>query len=84
MNILLVAKTIMKTFLQALSLIDAGPRRLLSCAMRLTPCGSALPLSNVAFPLSYPGIVFFFGEHWISSLAETPQFPSFSPHFLKI
>ena len=52
MNILLVAKTILKTFLQALSLIGAGPRRLLSGAVRLTPCGSALPLSNVAFPLS--------------------------------
>ena len=56
MNIilLLVAKTILKTFLLVLSLIGTGPRRLLSCAMRLTPCGSALALSNVAFPLFYP------------------------------
>ena len=59
--VLLVAKTILKTFLQALSLIGTGPRRLLSCAMRLTPCGSALPLSTTAF-LSYPGELWTLAE----------------------
>ena len=83
MNILLVAKTILKTFLQALSLIGTGPRRLLSCATRLTPCGSALPLSNVTFPF-YPGELWIFAERCDSPERSGPpnitrKLPSLTP-----
>ena len=92
MNILLVAKTILKTFLYTFSLIGAGPRRLLSGAVRLTPCGSALPLSTAAF-LSYPGELWTLAEKCgspersllpniarnLSSLTPGPLSPLVSP-----
>ena len=58
---LLVAKTIPKTSSQAIPGGSVGPRRLPSCALRLTPCGSALPLSTAAF-LSYPGELWTLAE----------------------
>ena len=58
---LLVAKTTSKTSSQAIPGGSVGPRRLPSCALRLTPCGSALPLSTAAF-LSYPGELWTLAE----------------------
>ena len=39
-----------------------GPRRFPSCALRLTPCGRAFPLSNAAHVLFYQGALWSLAE----------------------